>query len=38
MTTPQIFIDGKRIGGYDDLRKHFGQAVADPKARPAIDR
>lgn len=23
-TTPQVFIDGKRIGGYDDLREHFG--------------
>ena len=22
-TTPQTFIDGKRIGGYDDLREHF---------------
>jgi glutaredoxin len=31
-TTPQIFIDGVRIGGYDDLRRHFGKAVADPKA------
>jgi glutaredoxin len=30
-TTPQIFIDGKRVGGYDDLRRHFGQAVPDPK-------
>ncbi|WBX93138.1 glutaredoxin family protein [Pseudoxanthomonas mexicana] len=38
-TTPQIFIDGKRIGGYDDLRRHFGKPVADPKAtsyRPVI--
>lgn len=38
-TTPQTFIDGKRIGGYDDLRRHFGMAVADPKAtsyRPII--
>jgi glutaredoxin len=26
-TTPQTFIDGTRIGGYDDLRKHFGQEV-----------
>lgn len=24
-TTPQTFIDGKRIGGYDDLREHFGK-------------
>ena len=31
-TTPQIFIDGQRIGGYDDLRRHFGLKVADPKA------
>jgi glutaredoxin len=23
-TTPQTFIDGKRIGGYDDLRRYFG--------------
>ncbi len=23
-TTPQSFIDGKRIGGYDDLVEHFG--------------
>src|SRR3546814_915187 len=28
-TTPQTFIDGKRIGGYDDLREHFGQNVRD---------
>lgn len=28
-TTPQTFIGGQRIGGYDDLRKHFGQAVPD---------
>ncbi len=31
-TTPQTFIDGERIGGYDDLRRHFGLAVKDPKA------
>ncbi len=31
-TTPQTFIDGVRIGGYDDLRRHFGRNVADPKA------
>ena len=38
-TTPQVFIDGKRIGGYDDLRRHFGKTVVDPKAtsyRPVI--
>jgi len=26
-TTPQVFIDGRRIGGYDDLRRHFGKPV-----------
>ena len=32
-TTPQTFIDGKRVGGYDDLRRFFGQRVADPKVK-----
>ncbi|GGF77430.1 MauE/DoxX family redox-associated membrane protein [Alteromonas lipolytica] len=27
-TTPQTFIDGQRIGGYDDLRKYFGKSPA----------
>lgn len=31
-TTPQTFIDGQRIGGYDDLRRFFGLRVADPSA------
>ncbi|PZQ21544.1 MAG: glutaredoxin [Sphingopyxis macrogoltabida] len=31
-TTPQTFIDGVRIGGYDDLRRHFGLKVAEPGA------
>ncbi|QNQ12076.1 glutaredoxin [Sphingomonas alpina] len=31
-TTPQTFIDGQRIGGYDDLRRHLGLRVRDPKA------
>ncbi len=31
-TTPQIFIAGARIGGHDDLRRHLGLSVADPKA------
>jgi glutaredoxin len=38
-TTPQIFIEGQRVGGYDDLRRHFGKRVHDPKAttyRPVI--
>ena len=26
-TTPQIFIDGERIGGYDALREYFGKAA-----------
>ena len=26
-TTPQTFINGERIGGYDDLREHFGKSV-----------
>ena len=38
-TTPQVFIDGRRIGGYDDLRRHFGKRVAEPGAtsyRPVV--
>lgn len=38
-TTPQIFIGGRRIGGHDDLRRHLGKRVIDPKAvsyRPVI--
>jgi glutaredoxin len=31
-TTPQTFIDGSRIGGHDDLRRHLGLKVADPNA------
>lgn len=31
-TTPQVFIDGERIGGYDDLRRHLGKPVATPGA------
>jgi glutaredoxin len=31
-TTPQTFIAGQRVGGYDDLRRHFGKAIRDPKA------
>ena len=31
-TTPQVFIGGERVGGYDDLRRFFGKRVADPKA------
>ena len=31
-TTPQVWIDGTRIGGHDDLRRHLGLAVHDPKA------
>jgi glutaredoxin len=38
-TTPQVFINGTRIGGYDDLRRFLGLRVPDPKAvsyRPVI--
>jgi glutaredoxin len=31
-TTPQVFIGGERIGGYEDLRRYLGKKVADPKA------
>ncbi len=31
-TTPQTFIGGVRIGGHDDLRRHFGLSVRDPQA------
>jgi glutaredoxin len=32
-TTPQTFIDDTRIGGYDDVRRHFGYHVKDPDAK-----
>lgn len=32
VTTPQVFIRGERVGGYDDLRRFLGKRVADPKA------
>ena len=38
-TTPQVFIGGQRVGGYDELRRFLGKRVADPKAtsyRPVI--
>jgi glutaredoxin len=38
-TTPQIFIGGKRVGGYDDLRRFLGKRAIDPKAvsyRPVV--
>lgn len=38
-TTPQTYIDGERIGGYDDLRRHFGRPLPAPDApsyRPVI--
>lgn len=31
-TTPQVFIGGERIGGYDDLRRHLGMPLPDPEA------
>jgi glutaredoxin len=38
-TTPQTFIDGERIGGYDNLLEFFGKSAPDPDAvsyRPII--
>lgn len=35
-TTPQTFIDGVRIGGHDDLRRHFGQKVPESGATSYI--
>jgi len=38
-TTPQTFIGGERIGGYDDLLEYFGKPVPDPDAtsyRPIV--
>ena len=38
-STPQLFIGGERIGGYDDLRRFLGKRMPDPKAtsyRPVI--
>ncbi len=32
-TTPQVFIGGERIGGFDDLRRFFGGKPRDPKAK-----
>lgn len=31
-TTPQTFIDGERIGGYEDVRRLLGKSVKDPDA------
>ena len=31
-TTPQTFIDGKRIGGHDDLKEYFSGQKKDPDA------
>ncbi|GGA62207.1 membrane protein [Pelagibacterium lentulum] len=38
-TTPQAFIEGERVGGYDELREHFGKRVlrkGDTTYRPVI--
>lgn len=32
-TTPQIFIEGKSVGGYSDLLRHLGKSVPDPTAK-----
>jgi len=31
-TTPQVFIGGERVGGYEDLRRYLGLEVKDPDA------
>ncbi|MEP6982577.1 MAG: glutaredoxin family protein [Sphingomicrobium sp.] len=31
-TTPQVFIGGQRIGGYDDLRRYLGKPIQNPQA------
>ena len=39
-TTPQTFINGERIGGYTDLRDHFGMPPAKKEGKtyqPVID-
>ena len=39
VTTPQIFIGGERVGGYEDVRRFLGKRVVDPKTtsyRPVI--
>ena len=38
-TTPQTFISGERVGGFDELKRYFGKTVRDPAAvtyRPVI--
>ncbi|MBX7493027.1 glutaredoxin [Qipengyuania sp. 1NDW9] len=38
-TTPQVFIEGERIGGYDALREHFGtrtKAEGEKSYRPVL--
>lgn len=35
-TTPQAFIGGERIGGYDDLRRHFGHVERETSYAPVI--
>ena len=31
-STPQTFINGERVGGFDDLQRHFGKAANGPNA------
>ena len=31
-TTPQVFVDGSRVGGYDDLQAFLGKEADDPDA------
>lgn len=38
-TTPQVFIDGRRVGGYEEIREYFGLKVVkkdDTSYRPVV--
>ena len=35
-TTPQVFINGQRIGGYDDLRRFVGKLVREPGSKSYV--
>jgi len=35
-TTPQTFIDGKRVGGHDDLKEYFGESEQGTTYKPII--
>lgn len=35
-TTPQTFVGGSRIGGYDELRRHFGLDIRDTEKKTYV--